>query len=157
MVVSSSIIDGSGSSFVRTHHGRDGNASALPDKYQGNDRAGGIRRAAGGGGIRASVSQQDKQQKQQQHRTLQNPTLQKVGFDGNCDPGFTEPCYPLGNCQGDCDSNDDCEVSIIQYKACKDFSAAQCHPAYYIYKQYIDAFSFLSCHDRHTIPSITTG
>ena len=37
--------------------------------------------------------------------------LEDVGNNGACDQGYTEPCFPLKICQGDCDNDDECEVS----------------------------------------------
>ena len=43
-------------------------------------------------------------------RQLQS-TLVVVGNNGNCDNGGDD-CFPLGNCQGDCDNDSECEVCV---------------------------------------------
>ena len=44
-------------------------------------------------------------------RQLQS-TLASVGNNGNCDDGGDD-CFPLGNCQGDCDNDVECEVCLL--------------------------------------------
>ena len=43
-------------------------------------------------------------------RQLQS-TLASVGNNGNCDDGGDD-CFPLGNCQGDCDNDSECAVCV---------------------------------------------